>query len=275
MADSRLPQSVDKWSTPRAEFRDMRPGVQYVLGGIGGGGLAATIGCLKMAWAGNPIFIYVAIAVALCDGIALAVVYLQFGRPCILRQFENGLVLTNGKKESWIPFDSLTGFTANWVDVHRNGVYSHTHVSFGFLTSDNQSVSLKYHSSAGYGSTKYENLQRFQNDVVPVVSRRMLATLRSEGSVEWTSRISILPNALALAGKYGGDSQPIEFSRITRWQVDQGLFKLAVDGEKKPSLIEKTSRTNFFPGLVLFEQLASTESNVELPEDEQHALACD
>ena len=245
------------------EFRDIRPWVQYALGGIAGGGLVATVGCLRMVWAGEPVFNYLAISVALLAVVALAVVYFKFGKSSILRQLEDGLLLENGNDECWLPFSDLDGFATNWTDIHRNGVYSHTTVRFDFYSCGEELPAHKYSSSAGYGSAKYENLQTFQNDMARIIARQMLATLQAGGNVSWTPQITITHDALEIAGKSGSKPTVIQFSEITRWQVDQGLFKLAADGERKPSLVEKTSQYNFFPGLVLFDQITDIEPEID------------
>src|SRR5262245_15831403 len=48
---------------------------------------------------------------------------------------------------------------------------------------------------------------------------------------------------------------PDTFPQITRWQLEQGLFKLATDGNRQPNIVEQASKFNFYPGLLLFEEL--------------------
>ena len=54
----------------------------------------------------------------------------------------------------------------------------------------------------------------------------------------------------------------------SQWKVDEGLFKLGVDGSRRPVLVEDTSQWNFYPGLVLFSQLCQPACE-DAPSDEE------
>ena len=88
----------------------------------------------------------------------------------------------------------------------------------------------------------------------------MAESIEAEKSVKWTEKLRIRPDGLEMAKKAGGPTELIGFDRISQWKLDEGLFKLGVDGSRRPVLVEDTSQWNFYPGLLLFCQLSQTTS---------------
>jgi hypothetical protein len=85
----------------------------------------------------------------------------------------------------------------------------------------------------------------------------MCEELASAGRTRWTARLTLLPDGIEFANskKPGVEPRVIPYSQVGQWEVDQGLFKLALEGSSKPDIVEKTHGWNFYPGLVLFTRL--------------------
>jgi hypothetical protein len=184
--------------------------------------------------------------------IGLAVVYFTIGQPVLLRQTADGIQLLAGSKQQSIPYCELAAFRAKWTDVLRNGVYSYTQVRFGFSSQDPSTPTITYDATADFETLKYEQLEEFQDEVAAVVALRMFEVMQREGRVEWTSKLAIRPDGLEITKKPGAAPELVGFDRISQWKIDQGLFKLGVDGSTRPVLTEDVSEWNFYPGLALF-----------------------
>jgi hypothetical protein len=252
------------------EFHDTRMAAKYALGGIAGAGLVAAFSLYKQSIHGPPAYLLAAGAAVVVTLVVLAVVYLAWGRPVVLRQTAEGIERICGERRDAIPFQELTNFRSKWTDVIRNGVYSHTQVRFAFGNGDQAVPPIVYDSSAGYDTVKYEQLQSLQDDVSAVVARKMAETLECERRVEWTPKLAIRSDGLELTKKAGAAPEVISFDRVSQWKVDQGLFKLGVDDSRRPVFTESTSEWNFYPGLLLFSHLSESPGGETLRREDAY-----
>jgi hypothetical protein len=262
LASKLLHFNVDSGSGPEADpsreayqFRDTSFRVQTAMGIAFGGCLLLAYGALKLAVAKELIIaagLGVAAAVTL---IATGLAYWQFGTPAILRLSGKALSLVHRRKESILPLDNLAEYSAHWSDYYRNGVYQQTLVRFQFTSDDAFLPTFRYDSQASRGTAKFEELQRFQSHLASIIAHRMQAELASSGRISWTARLTLLPYGLEFTRKPTDEPLLIAFSQITHWELDQGLLKLAIEGSRKPDIVENTTEPNFYPGLVVFTQL--------------------
>src|SRR5262249_10001260 len=148
------------------------------------------------------------------------------------------------------------GFAGEWIDYERDGVYQNTRVRLRFTSDEPSTEELKYDAQATYETPKYSDLEQFQTHLAVVVAQRMRDELSANGRVAWTSRLTLLGDGIEFAKKASDEPVVISFARITHWEVDRGLFKLAIDDSQRPNIAEKTNPLNFYPGLVLFAELA-------------------
>lgn len=254
-----------------AEFRDTPQGVVTAIGISAGVAIALAVGFLQFTPldAGSA---YVILGAAALVFIAmLCTVYYFFGEAVLLRHLDNALVRVHGEKEQVIPLDRLASFSAKWTDVYVNGVYSGTTVRFDFTPDSLEHPTIAYESSVSHGKPKYDELQTFQGRVAAVVAQRMKEQLEREGRVPWTARLTILPGGIEFRKKASTEPIFYEFSQVTRCQVEQGMLKMAVDGAKRPTIVESTDQKNFFPGLALVQHLASGETAESPHDSEAHA----
>jgi hypothetical protein len=236
------------------EFRDTRLWVQYAMGGIAGAGLVGAITLFRKA-GGEPVLQAAAGGALAATLVALAVVYLKFAKPVVLRQTASGIERICGDSVASIPYEELFGLRAKWTDVLRNGVYHHTLVRLAFSSQNPVVPVLTYDSTVDYDTLKYHQMHEFQCEVAEVVARRMAQVMQSDGYVKWTEKLSIRPDGIEMTKKAGSAPEVIGFERISQWKLDEGLFKLGIDGSRRPVLVEDTSQWNFYPGLLLFSQL--------------------
>jgi hypothetical protein len=242
------------------EFRDTRLWFQYAMGGIAGVGIVGAITLFRKAddfGLDRYLLQCAAGAVVAVTLVALAVVYLKFGKPVVLRQTEYGIERECGKIVQTISYGELYGLRAKWTDVLRNGIYNHTQVRLAMCAQDPDAPEMKYESTVDYDTLKYRQLEEFQDEVVEIVARQMAVIMQSEGRVAWTKKLHLRPDGLEMT-KGGCAAELIAFDRISQWKLDQGLFKLGIDGSRRPVLVEDTSQWNFYPGLWLFSELCQS-----------------
>ncbi len=256
------------------EFRDTLPWFQYAMGGIAGAGIVGVVTLSRKAAAlqlnGSQLTLSVGAVTALTL-IGLAVIYFKFGKSVVLRQTDRGIERTCGDDVQTIRYDELFGLRAKWTDVLRNGVYNHTQVRLAMSSQDQAVPVLTYDSTVDYDTLKYNQLHELQSEVAGIVAQRMADVLESDGSVQWTGKLSIRPDGLEMTKKAGAAPELISFDRISQWKLDEGLFKLGVDNSRRPVLVEATDQWNFYPGLLLFSQLCQSPSD-DAPVDEEPAL---
>ena len=252
------------------EFRDTRPWFQYAMGGIAGAGIVLTVSLLKGGARENPALLTLAGVVVVGTLIALAVVYFHFGQTVVLQATSEGIERTCGEKRQLIAYEQLAGLRSKWTDILRNGVYQRTNVALEFVSEEREAPIMKFHASADYGTPKFEQLQEFQESIAAVVADRMADLLDEKGRVSWTSRLAILPTGIEFTKREGAPPEQIDFERVSQWKTDQGLFKLGLDGGKKPYLVEKTSEWNFLPGLLLFSRLFDSPGSQSTIGNELH-----
>lgn len=246
------------------EFRDTRFWYQYMMGGIAGVGIVGAVTLFRKAaelGLNRDQFLITEGAIVAAMLIAMAIVFLKFGRPIVLRQTEFGIERVCGSEVRFVPYRELYGLRTKWTDVLRNGIYNHTQVRLAICSEDSDSPDLTYESTVDYDTVKYRELEEFQREVAEIVSRRMSVIMESEGHVVWTDRLCLRPDGLEVRKKAGGPAELVGFERVSQWNLDEGLFKLGIDGSRRPVLVEDTSQWNFYPGLLLFSQLCQSSSD--------------
>ena len=238
---------------PKAEFKDTPARVQYIQCGILlVGGL---LGWLLWNSAGHNLTYYISAAVAVLAAVVAAIVVQKtLGNKSYLQHFEDRIVLADDDKVQDIPFDQLQAYSASWTDLYVNGVYNTSTVRLSFDVAGSFRVH-QYESAASYGTLKYEQLQALQVEVSEVIAAQMRETLLEEGSVAWTAQMTMTTEGIEYRKKGTAEAELISYPRLGKWEVDSGLFKLAFDDDRRPTVTETISQTNFFPGLQLFSQL--------------------
>jgi hypothetical protein len=252
-----VPESTNqlpyKTELPKAEFKGTPVPVQLAECGILMAGGLLIWWCFDMA-AGNLQFLWAAGIAGVVTVIVLLRVHKTYGNKTTLKHLHDSIVIADRGKELTIPFDKLQAFSASWTDVYTNCIYSTTTVRFNFDVAGSFRV-LQYQSDARKGTLKYEQLEALQKDMTAAVSQHMRAALLADGCVPWTLQLTITTAGIDYSNKGMSEPQLIEFSRLGKWEIDRGVFKLALDDDRRPTITEHVSQSNFFPGLVLFAEL--------------------
>jgi len=238
----------------RYEFHDKGFIAQIALGTAG----AACVVIAVSAWLGGfagQMESIIELVLAAVTLVVAGVVYWKSSAPSILRLSENALSIVSRGREALVPLADLAQFSADWTDFHRRGVYQQTLVRFQFHNGDPTTPPLKHHSLAVRGRPKYAELQAFQAELAEIVAGRLREELESSGRIRWTARLAIIDGGIEFTKKASSQPQLIEFSRVTNWQLDRGMFKLALDGRRRPDIVEQANQWNFYPGLALFKEL--------------------
>jgi hypothetical protein len=236
----------------RYEFHDKGFMARIALGTAGAAGVVIAVSAWLVVFAGGSIVEPIVAAVTL---IIAGVVYWRSSSPSILRLSENALSIVSRGREALVPLAELAQFSADWTDFHRRGVYQQTLVRFQFHNGDPATPPLKHHSVAVRGRPKYGELQAFQAELAEIVAGRLREQLESSGRARWTARLAIVDGGIEFTKKTNRPLQLIEFSRVTNWELDRGMFKLALNGRRRPEIVEQANQWNFYPGLALFKEL--------------------
>jgi hypothetical protein len=238
------------------EFRDTSFHAQVAMGVVGAVVAAAVMGAVKLGLGGSPAYLIAAGVAAITGLAALGFVYWRFGQPAGLRLTDSELTVIRGGAEKVILLGELAAFRFELSDYSLNGVYQQTRFRFQFASQEPSSPPLSYDAQATFGAPKFDQLQALQAFLSDVVARGMREQLTSGGRVSWTERLAITPSGLEITSR---DDAPraVPFSHLTRWEVDQGLFKLALDGSDRPTIVEKANQWNFYPGLVLLKEMSA------------------
>jgi hypothetical protein len=249
----------------RYEFHDKGFMAQVALGTAGAACVVIAVSVWLAVFAGQTESI-IELVLATITLVVAGVVYWKSSFPSILRLSDNALSIVSRGREALVPLTDLTQFSADWTDFHRRGVYQQTLVRFQFHNGDPAAPPLKHHSLAVRGRPKYADLQAFQAELAEIVAARLREEIETSGRARWTARLAIVDGGIEFTKKPNSQPQLIEYSRVTNWQLDRGVFKLALDGRRRPEIVEQANQWNFYPGLTLFkEQLELNRSSSLLP----------
>jgi hypothetical protein len=247
----------------RYEFHDRGFITQVALGTAGAACVVIAVSAWLAVFAAQRESI-IELVLGVITLVGAGVAYWKFGSPSILRLSDNALSIVSRGREALVPLADLAQFSADWTDFHRRGVYQQTLVRFQFHNGNSAAPPLKHHSLAVRGRPKYGELQAFQAELAEIVAGRLREQLESSGRARWTARLAIVDGGIEFSKKANRPSPLIEFSRVTNWELDRGVFKLALDGRRRPEIVEQANQWNFYPGLALFKELleASRASSV-------------
>jgi hypothetical protein len=263
------------WGQLLAEFCDMSPKMKYAEAAITAIGGVLMFVSLEFPFANVPFFA-VPFATFVATAVAVGVIHFKYGKQHVLRHFENAVVLDNGTGEEVLSMGDLGTFSAQWTDHYYNHAYTGTTGRFRFYRKGSASPTMEHETHAKRFTDKFDRLEALQDHLSQVVAERMHRELSDTGRVRWTSQLSIVPDGLEFCKRDGAEPQHITFPQITDWSIKNGKMKLRVDGSWTAKIVQNVHEANFFPGLLLIQQLgAENEEDADLAETthEDHARA--
>ncbi len=154
-------------------------------------------------------------------------------------------------------YDQIKTFTFDAVRRYNHGAYVGSRVRMVFNPLPNvDSKAICYVAKVNNSDGELDGLRDF---ISRIIAGQMLVRLRNGETVEWTPRLSFCPKGLSIlpAGisKFWGSSREILFNDLEKYEFKDGIFCLAIRGEKGWVAKEEVSGENFFPGFALFSLL--------------------
>lgn len=149
-------------------------------------------------------------------------------------------------------------FTYSATRHYHNGVYVGTHIGLHFTPlPELKAARINYATTIMNEDSSLDELRNF---IAKAIAVRMAARLAAGEAVPWTPNLTFLPNAIQYRpqGFIGRKTvQTLPFENYGGQNMEQGVFYLFRQGEKKAVMSEQVSAPNFFPGYFLLLMLQS------------------
>src|SRR5205823_4900358 len=193
------------------------------------------------------------VGLALWGASAGGVVYIWSRRVNVFRCHAHGVARTTPKGVTKLQYRDVGTFTYASTRHYVNGAYTGTQVRLSFEPlEEGRGEPIVYAATIKNADDELDNLREF---ISRVVAGHMLRRLQAGQVVRWTKNMVFRPEGLEV-GKSGwfrgkGESSVIPYGQLTRYDVSDGVFRLAVGGQKNWSVQEPVSQPNFFPGFTL------------------------
>lgn len=171
------------------------------------------------------------------------------------RCHERGLVKRGPLGERMMRYADLEQLSYGAVRHYHNGVYTGTHITMSFACADGKPIR---HGAQTRGSEA--DLEMLRDQLAGMIARRLYERVGQVGEVPWTGTARLSPKGVhyrrkKLLGK--GEETLAGFDQDLRFSIESGFFHLFLPGEKKSVLDLPCGGTNFYPGFLLFKQLAA------------------
>ena len=175
------------------------------------------------------------------------------GYATFFRCHEHGVSgKTQGKPLSAIGFGEIDRFTWNGVEVRVNFCFNHFEFGMRF-----EPFARLEKSSFGYGVTTGKRgdpqLEAMRDHVCELIAARLRAELADKGSVVWTPTLTLKTSGLEFDSKSLG-KQVLSFQYVQHGFED-GVCSIVDNRTQKEVAKTYTKEPNFFPGLIVFEEL--------------------
>ncbi len=104
-----------------------------------------------------------------------------------------------------------------------------------------------------------EELESMRDSLAALLAERLAERLDADGEVEWVPSVWLSRDGLRFVEKRllgGGGEQRIDYRQEPAFEIKGDVFRLFLPPVKKPVLKIPCRRENFYPGFLLFQQLA-------------------
>jgi len=174
----------------------------------------------------------------------------------VFRCHVHGVKLVQLFGETQLAFEQLATFTYAATKVYTHGVYVGTTVLLKFAPLPGQGLKPIQYSAVLKGDDA--ELDRLKDHASAILAHKLLKEWEAVGHVPWLPHIKFLRDALeyrtlGLMGRRA--AQTIPYRELTTWDFQEGSFRLFGGTLKKPVLAEGTGQPNFYPGLILLQEL--------------------
>lgn len=223
-------------------------GLLSLLGALVGCGLIVGffLGAIKPLGGGVGLFILLLVVTATWSA--------WTNRVNIFRCHSSGVSHTTPRGVHKLRYGNVGSFSYSGIRQFVNGAYTGTTVNIRFEPLDpTHGEPIRYSATFKNADDELDNLRDF---ISRVIAGHMHRRLRDNTPVRWCGGLVFHLTGLELrrsAGRFRGKLDPeiYAYERISSIDISQGVFRLALDGEKKWAVEEQVSQSNFFPGYVL------------------------
>ena len=215
-----------------------------------GGGLMAFIGLILLV--GVPEIGAKLAGLAFGAGGVAIVVWAYSMAYTVFRCRERGVNKSGLFGQQELRYVDVETFTYSATRHYHNGVYCGTHVGLHFIPRpDLKAPKINYTTTIMNEDAALDELRTF---IARAIAARMAARLEAGEPVTWTKNLTFLPAGIQYrpAGFIGRkEMQLLTPAEYGGCNMDQGVFYLFRQGNKKAVLTEQVSAPNFFPGFCL------------------------
>jgi hypothetical protein len=174
----------------------------------------------------------------------------------MFRLHESGISQSTLSGDRHLGFQDIDQFVFDARRQYSKGRYMGTLFTMMFASNSRPRDGI-YHSERAAFET--DEILQLRDRVADELATRMAASWSTGQPVRWTTELELSGTAVRFGKKQlrWTKSLPIEvlFSEIADFDVRNGWFLAWRHEEENPILRVKTSSANFYPGLLLFEQL--------------------
>lgn len=187
--------------------------------------------------------------------IALASTTLRLSKSSF-RLHETGVSQTTLSGDRFLPFSEIDQFAFDGRRQYSRGRYLGMVFTLVFVSQRRPRDGIFHTERAPFET---EEILQMRDLVAEESARRMTHRWLTEGSVAWTPELTILQQSLRYERRRGllGRAQPLDLplSEIGAFDVVDGWFLVWGIEHDTPLIRVRTSSPNFYPGLLLFEQI--------------------
>jgi hypothetical protein len=183
------------------------------------------------------------------------IVYVLANGAKVAYLHEHGLRVRGRGGWRVVRYPDVTEMTFKATRVFVNGVYTGTNQEMGLRTDAGEKPAVFRHTykektglATGYGEGT--PLNGLADVLTGLIARQMADRLQRGEAVPWGRALSITPRGVEVVNRGGGRLE-VEWDRIGRVDVQQGVFRLWVAGDPKPRAQMMVAEPNFFPGYAL------------------------
>ncbi len=154
-----------------------------------------------------------------------------------------------------LAFAEVEGLAYRAVAVYTQGAYAGTSVRM-VLRSAPPAKKLVIKARA-WGTP--EDLERVRNGIATLIASRLAEEIEAGGEVEWAPSVWLSRDGLRFIAKRlvgSGEERRVDYRQEPAFDIQGEVFRLFLPPEKKPVLKIPCGRENFYPGFLLFQQLA-------------------
>jgi hypothetical protein len=191
-------------------------------------------------------------------------------RDLALALHEKGLRQRWNGRETIILFENADELSFDTTRVIVNTAYVGTNEFLGVRQGTKSAYFFRQVKEENPWADSREpgDVDRLASAVTGMVAEKLADRLLRGEVVEWTNHFRLTSTALHIASVpwWRGDLrtffrdrrwQHVEWAEIERREIEYGVYRLWLYGEKRPRVTLRTDLPNFFPGLLLFNVLVS------------------